>query len=136
MQVFPGRGASGRMQKGLLLNSFLNGKDWVGPWEISYFPNGFHKGPYILIFFKKTLGANPEESVRKGRRCWGSEGLGMSFVSGRPGASLCRDNEGIRGRLPQWWRINFKNGELNGNLVYISAFAEATADDSSFRFYV
>ena len=66
----------------------------------------------------------------------GIQGSRNVLASGIPDTSLCRDNEGIRGRLPQWWSINFKNGELNGNLVYISAFAKATADDSSFRFYV
>ena len=27
--------------------------DWVGPGIFNIFPNGFNKGPYILMFFKR-----------------------------------------------------------------------------------
>ena len=45
-------------------------KDWIGSWDIQYFPKGFYLGPYIYInIFQRVLGANPEDLPRcvKGR---------------------------------------------------------------------
>ena len=41
---------------------------WVGPFGYLSFSlmafNGFHRGPYIVVFFKRFWGANPDMSSR------------------------------------------------------------------------